>query len=73
MDDDHTKSPIGADYKCEAVLRAIADGHREIAAIAEVAELPRSTVVRVAALLRDHGRIRIGRGGSFELEILPGD
>lgn len=63
-------SSRGAGQKCDAVFRAISDGHREISAIAETVRLPRSTVVRVAALLRDLGRIRVGNLETFELEVI---
>jgi len=71
MDRDfHSISLSGAGQKCEAVFQAISDGHREIAAIAEATRLPQSTVVRVAALLRHLGRIRIRNRGAFELEAV---
>lgn len=66
-------SSTGAGQKCEAVFQAILDGHREIAAIAETVRLPRSTVVRAAALLRDLGRIRVGSREPFELEVISSE
>jgi DNA-binding IclR family transcriptional regulator len=68
--DFHSILSSGAGPKCAAVFQAISDGHREIAAIAEAVRLPRSTVIRVAALLLDLGRIRVRNREAFELEVI---
>lgn len=55
--------------KADAVFGAIAAGHGAVAAIAGATHLSESTVIRVAALLRDRGRI--GVDGAGELAPLP--
>lgn len=56
--------------KADAVLAAVRQGHRRIDAIAATSGLAPTTVVRVAALLRDHRKIdRLH--GSGVLELLP--
>jgi DNA-binding IclR family transcriptional regulator len=59
----------GVAQKADAIVRAVANGHRRIAAIAAATHLPETTVIRVAALLREHGRIGVVRAG--EVELVP--
>lgn len=55
--------------KVDAVFGAIEAGHSAIAAIAGATHLSETTVIRVAALLRDRGRI--GVDGAGELAAMP--
>jgi len=59
----------GVAQKADAVARAISEGHCRVAAIAEATHLPETTVIRVADLLRRHGRIGVVRAG--EIELVP--
>ncbi|RYY22478.1 MAG: hypothetical protein EOP62_23100 [Sphingomonadales bacterium] len=59
----------GVAQKADAVVRAVAEGHRRIAAVAEATHLPETTVIRVAALLWSRGRIGVVRAG--EVELVP--
>lgn len=59
----------GAAQKAEAVFRAICEGHRHIGEIAAATRLHPTTVIRVAAILRDLGCI--GAGKEEELELMP--
>lgn len=58
--------PGSVAQKADAVFGAILGGHRDVAAIAGATALPRTTVIRVAALLRDRGAITVQTGKSFE-------
>jgi len=51
--------PSGVDQKADLVFRAICTGHRRIGAIAAATQLAPTTVIRVAALLRDLGQIAV--------------
>lgn len=51
--------PCGVDQKADVVFRAICAGHRRIGAIAAETQLPRTTVIRVTALLRDLGQVAV--------------
>ncbi|WP_447952845.1 helix-turn-helix domain-containing protein [Sphingopyxis chilensis] len=53
--------------KAEAVLDAIRNGHCRIASIAEATGLPETTVIRVARLLREQGKISVTRNETIEL------
>lgn len=60
----------GARTKADAVLAAVRQGHRHIGAIAAASGLAPTTVLRVAALLRDHRKLdRLP--GAAPLELLP--
>lgn len=66
---DPSMPPGGVAQKVQAVLGAIDAGHREIDAIAHATSLPPTTVIRVAARLRELGRIRLAHRG--QVEFLP--
>jgi len=71
--DQNDRAPLhpGVAQKADAVFGAIANGHRRIGAIAEATRLPETTVIRVAGLLRDHGRIGLERADGVELIAAP--
>lgn len=57
----------GVAQKADAVLGAISEGHSRIGAIAAATRLSETTVIRVAALLRDRGRIHVVGNRQIEL------
>lgn len=67
--DQNQAAPLhpGVAHKADAVLDAISQGHRRIGAIATATRLSETTVIRVAALLRDRGRIDVVRNEQIEL------
>lgn len=68
MDQHHQASLYpGVAQKADAIIGAIGNGHRRIAAIAKATHLSESTVIRVAALLRDRGLIGVIQGREIEL------
>ena len=59
----------GVAQKADAIVGAIASGHRRIASIADATRLPETTVIRVVALLRDDGRIGVKGLDDFEFTL----
>lgn len=69
---DHIRKPPlhpGVAQKADAVVAAVNRGCRLVAAIAEATHLSETTVIRVAALLRDRGLVRVVCAG--DIELLP--
>lgn len=68
MDQQHKASLCpGVAQKADAIIGAIGKGHRRIKAIAKATQLSETTVIRVAALLRDRGLIGVLQGSEIEL------
>ncbi|HMO74439.1 MAG TPA: helix-turn-helix domain-containing protein [Sphingopyxis sp.] len=65
--------PAGVAAKAGAVVTALRAGSRDIADVARATGLPRTTVVRVAALLRDAGVIRAARKAERVEVFLAGE
>lgn len=68
-DKDSAGLPPGVAQKADAIVDAIAGGHRRIASIAGATRLPETTVIRVVALLRDDGRIGVKGPDGIEVTL----
>jgi len=54
-------------HKADAIMGAIGGGHRLVAAIAEATHLSETTIIRVAALLRDRGLVVVAEPECLDL------
>lgn len=62
--------PYGLRHKCDVVFRAICEGKDDIGAIAEAVKLPKTTVIRVVALLVELGNVGVERDPRLTFRII---